>query len=666
VKKIRKKATYNKFVVMILLFSLALIVLSAISTVSASSSIIYVNGSHGNDAWNGTSWATAKLTIQSAVGTVSNGGTINIANGIYKGTGNTGITISKDMTIVGQSRAGTIINGTDTAQIFLIPGGNTVTIANLTLANGNKFGGEGGAIDNYGTLTVNGCTFTGNTATYSGGAIINDEVEVNGNEIQGTLTVNGCSFTGNTAISSGSEGGAICNYGTALTVTGSNFTGNTAAGDDAGGAIYTAGACAVTGSTFKSNKADDGGAIYSAEVGILNINGCTFTSNTATDYYSGEGGAIYNGCTCTVSGCTFTNNTAHNSDGGAIYSDAGTLNVIKSTFTGNTAGDGGAIYNFCGNSATPTTIGDCTFIGNTATSNEYYDGGGAIYNRCVLTVTSSTFKSNTATATSNENNNGGGAIYNGYNTLTAHFNRFVGNAATSGNDIYSNGGTVDANCNWWGSNAGPAVGRIVGTSNPTTWLILKIADSPTVVSKSGTSTVTVNLTYDNKGVYHNPAYGHVPDGIPVTFTTTLGSIGQVLTVNGIAKTTLNSGLTGGVATVSAKVDNQTVHTSVTVTPLMVTTVDPANNEVNVSVNQTITVKFSESIKAGTNYIELKNSSGIAVPFTTSINNNVLTIKPTALLAKGVKYNITLHTGCVTDLAGNPLALCGSSFTTSTI
>ncbi len=95
----------------------------------------------------------------------------------------------------------------------------------------------------------------------------------------------------------------------------------------------------------------------------------------------------------------------------------------------------------------------------------------------------------------------------------------------------------------------------------------------------------------------------------------------------------------------------------------VQTIDPANSTVNVSVNKVIKITFSESIKNGTGWIEL-NGGGKAVPFTTSINGNVLTITPTSNLSKGTKYNLILHTGSVTDFAGNKLALYISSFTTN--
>ena len=94
----------------------------------------------------------------------------------------------------------------------------------------------------------------------------------------------------------------------------------------------------------------------------------------------------------------------------------------------------------------------------------------------------------------------------------------------------------------------------------------------------------------------------------------------------------------------------------------VKSVDPVNKAVNVAVNKVITVTFSEAIKAGTSWFELKTSNGTVVPVTPSINGNVLTITPSAL-TKGTKYALILHTGSVTDLAGNNLAYYGTNFVT---
>ena len=68
-----------------------------------------------------------KATIKNATGTVNNGGTVNIANGLYTGVNNTNITINKNMIINGQSSDGTIINGNNISSIFTINSGVNTT-----------------------------------------------------------------------------------------------------------------------------------------------------------------------------------------------------------------------------------------------------------------------------------------------------------------------------------------------------------------------------------------------------------------------------------------------------------------------------------------------------------------------------------------------------------
>ncbi|WP_255360703.1 Ig-like domain-containing protein [Methanobacterium bryantii] len=96
----------------------------------------------------------------------------------------------------------------------------------------------------------------------------------------------------------------------------------------------------------------------------------------------------------------------------------------------------------------------------------------------------------------------------------------------------------------------------------------------------------------------------------------------------------------------------------------VKSVDPANKATSISVSKTIKVKFGESIKMGSGWIELKNSNGKSVSFTKSIYKNVLTINPKSNLATGTEYTLIIHSGSLTDLSGNKYVYKGStSFTT---
>ena len=189
--------TNKLFKTSLLIIGLILVLSFGVSSVAAanSNSTIYVNTT-GNDLNNGSSWQHAKATITNATGTVANNGTIYIANGTYY---EHSINIKTNMTIIGESQTGTIINAQGNGNIFNIASGVTVILKNLTLENGNAGSGVGGSIYNNGNLTVSGSTFTDNTGWHAG-AIYND----------GTLTVTGSTFTDNTAYSA--DGGAIFNY----------------------------------------------------------------------------------------------------------------------------------------------------------------------------------------------------------------------------------------------------------------------------------------------------------------------------------------------------------------------------------------------------------------------------------------------------------------------
>lgn len=538
---------------MILILVFGLTVITVISSASAADNdTIYVNGSWGNDSWDGLTWPTAKLTIKNATATVNNGGTVHIADGIYTGDENTNITLDKDVTFIGESQNRTIINGTDTNRLFVIENGANVSLINMTLANGYIDESMGAAVFNLGNLTVSGCTFTGNMAE-TGSAIFNDN----------TLNVDNSIFTGNLGLSIS----AIYNEheGTAQ-VRNSVFSNNGVDGN--AGAIGNNGDLTLTGCTFTANSAESAGAIMNT--GTMNITGCTFTGNNAT---SGVGGAILNTGLLNIAESNFTGNTANNDGGagGAIINDGGTLNIQKTSFTGNTADlSGGAIYN-----NGPLNITDSVFSsnyaqaggalvnrGNSTINNTIFDSnraedGGAIINNKNMTITSSTFIGNLAEIF-------GGAIDN-RNNLTIHFSRIVGNTPV---DIYNNQGTLDAEYNWWGTNftgTDPVTAGRVSGAAISRWLVLNLNPDPATINNGETSTVTVDLLHDQQGNYYDPVYGHVPDGIQVNLTGTLGNLNPTLLSLTSGRATslfVSSGV--GRAVITATLDNQTSSTQITV------------------------------------------------------------------------------------------------------
>lgn len=237
-------------------------------------------------------------------------------------------------------------------------GSNTsiVTIENSTF-NGNM-AGHGGAIyvASGGNIdSITNCVFTNNVAyksTYGdGGAIYYAASDAGTHELEVANSV----FENNSAVS---QGGAIhvtnngqgwYSTGTDLTVKNSEFTGNTALG---GGAIYTNSYCSlvVENSTFtgnsstSSNTAYHGGAIYIGTNNTASISDSLFVSNSA-NYY---GGAIYMSSALSLTDTSFYGNSAVT--GGAIYNNSKSLTITAEhddvVFAGNSAtGYGDAIYN---------------------------------------------------------------------------------------------------------------------------------------------------------------------------------------------------------------------------------------------------------------------------------------------------------------------------------
>jgi predicted outer membrane repeat protein len=240
--------------------------------------------------------------------------------------------------------------------------------------------------------------------------------------------------------------------------------------------------------------------------------------------------------------------------------------------------------------------------------------------------------------------------------IKINFNRISHNDA----DISTKLEGIDATDNWWGSNDDPS-GRVSGGVNVNPWLVLTVNTTPTLIKKDATSNITADLNHDSDG---STITGHVMDGILITFTTTLGTINSPkYTQNGTTNTTLHGGSVSGVADITTTVDNEEIHTPVTVdaTAPTVTSTNPAQYAVNLPSNQVFTVTFSEAIKAANvNLVVLKTSTGTVIATTKSITGNVLTITPNIALNEA-KYLLLLYAGCVTDLAGNPAAALSRTY-----
>ena len=300
------------------------------------------------------------------------------------------------------------------------------TIINGGSFEGNKAAGYGGAIINYGKLTINDGTFKGNEAS-NGGAICsladNNELIVNGgtfenNKITGTLggaivadnkvSIENANFVGNASVTG--KGGAIfVRNSNNASIKNNNFNKNTS---KFGGALFVNNvegvvegntfeenfaerfssafhvkdsSVSITSNTFKSNgknedKVTSAGTFMVESVknnGVIEANGNTFENNTA-----GLGGAaVIQAGTVDFNGCSFNKNKAAEYGGAMYITKNATANITNSKFIGNSAKRGGAIVTELFSQANPAeeekyanlTIADDVEFDKNVASDGYFN-----------------------------------------------------------------------------------------------------------------------------------------------------------------------------------------------------------------------------------------------------------------------------------------------------
>ena len=72
----------------------------------------------GSDTTGNGSAANPYATIQNGLNNTAAGGTLNLMPGTYTGTGNTGLTITQNVNIIGTSQTNTIINAANLNNMF--------------------------------------------------------------------------------------------------------------------------------------------------------------------------------------------------------------------------------------------------------------------------------------------------------------------------------------------------------------------------------------------------------------------------------------------------------------------------------------------------------------------------------------------------------------------
>jgi len=317
--------------------------------------------------------------------------------------------------------------GTNDTVTFVNLTGSTVTLSQgqLTITQPVTIDGYDLTIDanhasnamyvQYAGLTLNDALVRNGTHAYLAGGIT---------VIGGALQLNRVEMSNNQGGSGGAIEGFSVVFGQGVVVNDSNLHDNQAY---SGGAIFGQNSkLNLSGTTVSDNGAQNTAGAIAVDGGTLVVTDCLIVGNTAP-----TGGAIGNSGTVQITSSVLANNVA-STFGGAITfgASAGTVTIVESTLSGNSAANGGAIGTSIGGSL---VITNSTLAGNTATGT-----GGAVYGHKYphLTLTNVTISGNTA-------GNGGGLFFTpdgSYGTTTLAFSNdiFSGNTAGTGKDI---GGT---------------------------------------------------------------------------------------------------------------------------------------------------------------------------------------------------------------------------------
>ncbi len=182
--------------------------------------------------------------------------------------------------------------------------------------NGGSGGhARGGAVFNIGTnnVTIDSCTFTGNSAASGSGA--SGGTDGTGGTRSGLPGIGGAAGV--------TSGAGVCSTGD-ITLTSCTFSQNSATGGDS-----AAGGTQVNGNGSNGPRGGDGlgGGVFGAAIGA--VTNCTFFGNSVTGGKGGNGGAgNYN---------AGNGGNGGNGLGGAFYGSAGTNYIVNCTIAQNQA-----------------------------------------------------------------------------------------------------------------------------------------------------------------------------------------------------------------------------------------------------------------------------------------------------------------------------------------
>ncbi|MBK8022879.1 MAG: hypothetical protein IPK19_15970 [Chloroflexi bacterium] len=270
----------------------------------------------------------------------------------------------------------------------------------------------------------------------------------------------------------------------------------------------------------------------------LTLNDLTLTNGSANvgSVFGRFGGAIFNRGVLRLSGVTIHANSADEGGGGVINSNNGTLTIVNSTFSNNTAsGYGGAIFNNIG----IVRLVNSTLSGNAANGSTTASGGGGALDTfgasSVVTIINSTITNNTAVQTARSGIWLEGGTLTIQNSIVAG-NNGANNCVKSAGTFTDNGNNLDngTSCGFGGAvgqNTNPLLGPLANNGGPT-FTHLPAANSPAINAGSNAKAVDENgaaLTTDQRGA----GFPRINSG-----TVDIGAVEVILPAGNTLQTTL--------------------------------------------------------------------------------------------------------------------------------
>ncbi len=332
------------------------------------------------------------------------------------------------------------IDGAGKYRIFYVNKG-ALTLKDVTLQSGQADFGAA-LVNDGGQVRISDSVIQGNSAVMAAGAIYNSETA--------KLWIEDTDLIGNSVSEPEGGGGAIFNSDGEIHIERSRFNGNTAkvaaaiysdgalnisesqfaansAGNSGGVMLIRGGEVWIITSNFSDNKSDWGGVFFVASGSLYSLEN-SFERNSA-----GFGGVVYmeKDAEFDCGSCRFIDNEG--SVGGAIYSQGGSVSVNHSSFSRHTTYDSGVIYSAGGE----VRVANSAFRENTGGAIRFRDGslyviksafsdnsaavGGAISSDGKLTILQSDFVGNSADM--------GGAISHGSGEVYIDASVFQHNSA---------------------------------------------------------------------------------------------------------------------------------------------------------------------------------------------------------------------------------------------